>query len=100
MYENAIWPPKPSEPPKPMLDSGWVIRSGHMHFVVVRAILGQAGQEYRDALRLFEIRNDGRLATYNRFRNEPAMDTNEYKTCTSIWRSVDDFVADMERASA
>lgn len=99
MYEKAIWPPKQTEPPKPKLNTGYVIRSGHMHFVAVRVITGLVGPEYHEALRLFEIRTDGRLATNNRYRNEPAMDTHEYKTCTAIWQSVDDFVADMERAS-
>lgn len=94
MYEKAIWPPKPSEPPKPKLGEGWVIRHRTAHFVVARSVPGTTGTEYVEGLRLFEIRSNGRLATYNRFNDLPAMDTYEYKNCTAIWRSVDDFVAE------
>ena len=97
MYENAIWPPKPSKPPKPRLNEGLVIRYGHTHLVVVRAIQGLEKRDYHDALRLFEINNDGRLVSYNRWNDLPAMDTIEYKFCTAIWRTVADFVADMDR---
>ena len=99
MYEKTIWPPKPSEPPKPRLNEGLVIRfdTDTRTLLLCGAIQGWKNRDYPDALRLFEINNDGRLVSYNRWNDLPAMDTIEYKFCTAIWRTVADFVADMER---
>ena len=99
MYEKTIWPPKPSEPPKPTLEKGMVIRDAVEYFVVIRACYGKTSLDPLGGLRLFRIGRNGRLLSYNRNTDCPAMDMHEYKTCTAIWRTVDDFVADMERES-
>ena len=99
MYEKAIWPPKPIEPPRPTLEEGMVIRHANGYFVVVRTLLGMYRNDYVDALRLFEIGHNGRLRTYNRHSDLQAMETDYYKTCAAIWRTVADFVADMELES-
>ena len=96
MYEKTIWPPKPSEPPKPTLGEGWVIQCGTKYFVTMRTCLG-GDVLGSHGLRLFEISGDGRLLSYNRHSDLAAFSTDQYKFCTAIWRTVADFVADMDR---
>ena len=99
MYKKAIWPPKPSEQLKPTPFEGEVISAGSRFFVLVRCCFGKDTSDPLGGLRLFQIGRNGRLLSYNRNTDCPAMDTNEYKTCAAIWRTVADFVADMERES-
>ena len=76
-----------------------VIRHVNGYFVVVRTCQGQIDSGYLSGLRLFAVGRNGRLLNYNRYFDCPAMETDQYNTCTAIWRTVADFVADMERES-